>query len=305
MTVPTPDGLDRLKKWLLEPQVGGPQVGGRGAPTPVGAEQDDPLLSGSERPTPRTTPWWRVLSLPGVDALAFAGYQPSVAFLAAGALSPVATLVLALVILVGVLPVYRQVARESSHGDGSIHILERLLPWWPGKIMVLVLIGFLMTDLILTVTLSAAAASVHVVGSPLVADVLSGRQPGLTLVLVLLLGGMFLRGFRLSPSLALPVVAAYVALSGVVIIRGLIEIAARPDLLLGWRDGLLTRHGDPLAALAVAALLFPRLVLGLAGFETGRHRHAARPGRPRRRLARLPGPRPRHAAASGHRWRSS
>ncbi len=208
------------------------------------------------------------MCLTGVDYFSTLGYQPSIAFLAAGFLSPLATLVLVLVTLFGALPVYNRIAALSPNGQGSLSVLEERLPRWRGKAMVLVLLGFAATDFVITMTLSAADATEHIIGNPRV-PLWMHHQLGLTLLLLMLLGAVFLKGFREAIWLAILLVFAYLALNSFVVGFELIELWRHPAALSAWRDHMFAQQSNPLMMIAVAMLLFPRLALGLSGFETG------------------------------------
>ena len=161
--------------------------------------------------------WWQVGCLTGVDYFSTIGYQPAIAFLAAGILSPLATIVLVLVTLLGALPVYRRVATESPYGEGSLAMLERIGSWWTGKILVLVLLGFAATDFLITMTLSAADASTHLLENPYAPHFVHGHQFVVTLVLLAALAAVFLRGFGEAIGIAVVLVAVYLALNAVVV----------------------------------------------------------------------------------------
>ena len=215
-----------------------------------------------------TTAWWKVMCLTGVDYFSTLGYQPSIAFLAAGFLSPLATLVLVLVTLFGALPMYSRIATLSPYGQGSIAILEELFPRWRGKAFVLCLLGFAATSFVITMTLSAADATTHLIENPYMPAWVN-HPVGLTLVLLGALGVIFLKGFREAIGLAVVLVALYLALNVAVVAWGLSYIWARPDILANWKTGVLAQQSDPMLMIAMAMLLFPKLALGLSGFETG------------------------------------
>jgi hypothetical protein len=213
-------------------------------------------------------PWWQVMCLTGVDYFSTLGYQSGIAFLAAGVLSPVATLVLVLVTLFAALPVYNRVAEASPYGQGSIAMLEKLFPGWNGKVFVLVLLGFATTDFIITMTLSAADAAAHFIHNPYTPHSLQ-NQMGVTLVLLAILGAIFLKGFKEAIKIAFVLVAVYLALNLIVSAVGIFHVLEQPHLLVDWKRALFTQHGSLLSIIGLSCLLFPRLALGLSGFETG------------------------------------
>ena len=216
-----------------------------------------------------TQPWWKVMCLTGVDYFSTLGYQPGIAALAAGALSPVATLVLVLVTLFGALPMYRRVAGESPHGDGSLSMLERLLSYWPSKLLVLSLLGFVATGFVITITLSAADAAAHMTENPFLRSALHGQEVAITLALIALLGAVFLKGFKEAIGIAVVLVVLYLGLSLVVVGNGALEVLRSPQLAGDWWAALKSSYASPLAIIGAALLVFPRLALGLSGFETG------------------------------------
>src|SRR5450432_3209058 len=239
--------LKRLEQWLLE---------------------DLRVPHGPGGKSEHTHPWWRVMCLTGVDYFSTLGYQPGIAFLAAGALSPVATLILVAVTLFAALPVYRRVAEASPNGQGSIAMLERLFPQWKGKVLVLVLLGFATTDFVITMTLSAADAAAHFTHNPFTPPWMSS-QMAVTLILLSVVGAIFLKGFKEVINVAVFLVAVYLVLSAVITSVALLHVVENPLLFVNWKHAVYSSHGSPVAMIGVSLILFPKLALGLSGFETG------------------------------------
>ncbi|HYK21248.1 MAG TPA: hypothetical protein VEV42_10975, partial [Pyrinomonadaceae bacterium] len=221
--------------------------------------------------------WWKVMCLTGVDYFSTLGYQPGIAFLAAGILSPIATMILVLLTLFGALPIYRRVAAESPHGEGSIAMLAHLLTWWKGKLFVLVLLGFVATDFIITITLSAADATAHIVENPFVHGLFQGMSAtpvniGITLLLIGFLSAIFLKGFKEAIGIAVILVATYLLLNTLVIGVGIFHLLQSPSTIAKWQHALLSSPrvgGNWMMTIGISLLVFPKLALGLSGFETG------------------------------------
>ncbi|MFD0149992.1 amino acid transporter [Streptomyces sp. NPDC055721] len=254
----TPDArTGRLRAWMLE----GLSDMGKGKPSRPKESAPDAGHKGQR--------WWRVMCLTGVDYFSTLGYQPGIAALAAGLLSPVATIVLVIVTLAGALPVYRRVAEESPRGEGSIAMLSRLLSFWKGKLFVLTLLGFAATDFLITITLSAADASTHLVENPHLEEALHDKQVLITMVLIAMLGAVFLKGFLEAIGVAVVLVGVYLGLNAVVVVTGLWQVLTEGHVVTDWTAALTAEHGNVFAMIGVALLVFPKLALGLSGFETG------------------------------------
>jgi hypothetical protein len=217
----------------------------------------------------QTHPWYLVIWLTGVDYFSTLGYQPGIALLAAGALSPIATTVLVAVTLFCALPIYYQVAGRSYVGQGSIAMLENLLPGWSGKILVLVLLGFAGTDFLITMTLSAADAATHATKNPYLHRFLGDAHLNITLALLALLALVFLKGFTEAIELATAVCVPYLLLNTIVLGRVTFAALQHPTLFQDWKSALFRQHNDWTGLLIASLLVFPKLALGLSGFETG------------------------------------
>ncbi len=210
------------------------------------------------------------MCLTGVDYFSTLGYQPGIAFLAAGVLSPVATLVLVLVTLFGALPIYRYRRRKPARRRAASRCSSTSCPLAGKARRARASSGSLATDFVITITLSAADATAHIVENPLVAalDATTGRgdrcscsPPRRPLPQGLPRSHRARRGPRRRSTSAST--SSSSATDSYV-------VATHPDAVVDAGGRRCSRRTATLMTIAVRALLlFPKLALGLSGFETG------------------------------------
>ena len=118
-------------------------------------------------------------------------------------------------------------------------------------------------------TLSSADAAQHAIENPFLHPYLGEHRILITSGLLALLAAVFLKGFKEAIGLATLVSVPYILLNLVVLGRCLREVMQHPTLLGNWESALQLRGGDWTGIMVASALIFPRLALGLSGFETG------------------------------------
>jgi hypothetical protein len=218
-----------------------------------------------------------VLGLVGLDYFSTLAYLPSIMSEAAGPLAPLAAMLLVLVTLLGAVPIYAYVVGRSPNGQGATALLEKNLAGWRGKLLLLVLMGFVAADFVVTRSLSLADASTHVLHNPhwhaavdrLVPHADSARawlgpvagarlepywtrQIGLTIGLSIvafaflwLLHGGFTQNVLRAAAVA---VTLYMLLAGMIIASGLIDLAQQPETIDAWWQRVLAHAGQAIGA---------------------------------------------------------
>src|SRR2546421_330436 len=113
-------------------------TGQSGRTAPQAAPSFAPAEAGPGQPPAPASFWLWVFCLLGVDYFSTLCYQPSITYQAAGVFGPIATLLVVLITLLGVLPAYNYLARHSPHGEGVVALLERMVHGWLGKTLILI-----------------------------------------------------------------------------------------------------------------------------------------------------------------------
>jgi hypothetical protein len=178
--------------------------------------------------------WWQVVRLTGVDYFSTLVYIPGIAVATADTVARRHAADRTVIAVRDVAHVPRRRGGEPARTGIDRHAPEVDLVL-EGKVFVLCLLGFVATSWVITITLSASDATAHVVENPFWPEAPRDERILVTLALLAVLGGVFLKGFREAIGIAVAVVGAYPLVNLVVVAAGFYEIAAQPQALAGWQ----------------------------------------------------------------------
>ncbi|MFO0815545.1 MAG: amino acid transporter [Gemmatales bacterium] len=241
--------------------------------------------------------WGLVLCLVGIDYFSSLAYLPSLANEVAGPLAPLAVAGVVVVTLLLALPAYLYVVGRSSDGRGATGLMQKSIAGWRGKFLILVMMGFVAADFIITRSLSTSDASVHLLANPQIKELVNGhtwkadslepwigagwverlkpywnRQVGITLLLSvfsMVFWFVFAAGFtRRTLWLGVVVVLLYLGSTAYILGISAWYINGHPEI---WQQWWLHAQGRSLLGseglVLLLLLIFPQLALGISGFE--------------------------------------
>lgn len=248
-------------------------------------------------PRPVTSSWGLILCLVGIDYFSTLAYLPSLANEVAGPLAPFAVAGVVAVTLLLALPAYLYVVGRSTDGRGATGLIQKSIAGWRGKFLILVMMGFVAADFIITRSLSTSDASVHLLANPHLRQLINehtvkvddfqpwlgqgwidwlrpywNRQVGVTLLLSMVsMAFWFLcaSGFtRKVLWLAASVVVLYLASTSYIVVTVGFHVFSNPELWDAWvtQANHHTLAGSERVVLLML-IIFPQLALGISGFE--------------------------------------
>lgn len=244
-----------------------------------------------------TSPWGLVLCLVGIDYFSTLAYLPSLANEVSFEMAPFAAVGVVAVTLLFALPAYLYVIGRSSDGRGATGLMQRSIFGWRGKFLMLVMMGFVAADFIITRSLSTSDAAVHLLANPQLNQLVSDntisvesvqpwlglgwveflrpywtRQVGVTLVLsviALVFWFIFAAGFtRRVLWFCTGVVLLFLTSTLYIVMRVGWHILEHPNQWNLWWNHVTERNASGIEGSVILFLLiFPQLALGISGFE--------------------------------------
>lgn len=146
-------------------------------------------------------------------------------------------------------------------------MLDSLLAGRKNKLLVIALLGFAAADFVITIALSAADAIVLALEIPTLHPFLGESRRVLIIALLGLLACVFWKGFREVVRAAILIAVPCILLNVAMLLRRAVELMSHPESLDAWH-GNMELLGDWPTLLSAPAFSFPKLALGMSGFQT-------------------------------------